>query len=80
MNEDHVDAMRVYCAAYSRAGEVEEVTMTAVDRYGFELSAVTADGPRPVRIAFSREVGTAREVREEMVALVRSGRELLKPG
>ena len=74
MNADHVDAMRVYCAAFSKAGSVRDVTMTSVDRYGFEMSAVTADGPRPVRVAFPGPVTTPDEVRAAMVALVREGR------
>lgn len=74
MNEDHRDAMRLYCEAFSRAGAVQEVTMTGVDRYGFEMSVVTADGPRPVRVAFDAEVGDAAEVRAQMVTLVQRAR------
>jgi hypothetical protein len=56
---------------------VETVSMTGVDRYGFEMSAMTADGPRPVRVAFSSEVTNSREVCEQMVALVKAGRAAL---
>lgn len=74
MNEDHRDAMRLYCEAFSRAGAVQEVTMTGVDRYGFEMSATTEDGPRPVRVAFSAAVADANAVRAQMVALVQQAR------
>lgn len=74
MNEDHRDAMRLYCEAFSRAGAVEAVTMTGVDRYGFEMSVVTPEGPRPVRVAFSEPVADAGEVRAQMVALVQRAR------
>jgi putative heme iron utilization protein len=74
MNEDHRDAMRLYCEAFSRAGAVEEVTMTGVDRYGFEMSVVTPEGPRPVRIAFSEPVVDAGAVRAQMVSLVQRAR------
>lgn len=74
MNEDHRDAMRLYCEAFSRAGAVQDVTMTGVDRYGFEMSATTADGPRPVRVAFSEAVADAGAVRAQMVALVQRAR------
>ena len=77
MNDDHVDAMRLYCQAYSRSGPVSGATMTGVDRYGFEMSAETADGPRPIRVAFSQPVSSAGEVRREMVALVKAAREKL---
>lgn len=74
MNEDHRDAMRLYCEAFSRAGAVEDVTMTGVDRYGFEMSVVTPEGPRPVRVAFSEPVADAGAVRAQMVALVQRAR------
>ena len=41
--------------------------MVAVDRYGFEMSASTGEGPRPIRIAFPESVSTPREVRAAMV-------------
>jgi heme iron utilization protein len=77
MNEDHRDAMRLYCEAFSRAGAVEEVTMTGVDRYGFEMSVTTPDGPRPVRVAFTEPVIDANAVRAQMVSLVQLARERL---
>ena len=74
MNEDHQDAMRLYCEAFSRAGAVEEVTMTGVDRYGFEMSVTTPEGPRPVRVAFSEPAVDAGAVRAQMVSLVQRAR------
>src|SRR5690349_2273873 len=50
MNADHPDAMVLYCKAFSRATEVTSASMTGVDRYGFDMSATTAPGPRPVRL------------------------------
>jgi len=77
MNEDHADALRMYCEAFSRSGPVPEATMTGVDRYGFEMSARTEQGPRPVRVAFSEPVTDATAVRQQMVALVKRAREQL---
>jgi len=77
MNEDHREALGLYCEAFSRSGSVREATMTGVDRYGFEISALTADGPRPIRIAFTEEVHDADSVRKQMVALVKEAREQL---
>lgn len=74
MNEDHRDAMRLYCEAFSRAGSVKEATMTGVDRYGFEMSALTDDGPRPIRVAFTEEARDTTAVRQQMVALVQRAR------
>ena len=71
MNEDHGDAMVLYCRGLSKATDTTEASMVSVDRYGFEMSAVTGEGPRPIRLAFSRPVSTANEVRAEMVAMAR---------
>lgn len=74
MNEDHADALRLYCEAFSKSGPVPSATMTGVDRYGFEMSAETGGGPRPVRVAFDEAVSTSTEVRQQMVALVKRAR------
>jgi putative heme iron utilization protein len=77
MNEDHADALRLYSEAFSRSGPVPEAVMTEVDRYGFEMSVTTDQGPRPVRIAFDEPVGDATEARKALVALVKRAREQL---
>lgn len=74
MNEDHEDAMAVMCRAFTRAEDAEEVKMTGIDRYGFEMSVTTERGPRPVRLAFPQEVATPTEAREALVAMVREAR------
>jgi putative heme iron utilization protein len=77
MNDDHADAMVLYCKAFSKATEIDAASMTGVDRYGFELSAVTAEGPRPVRLAFPAPVETPDEVRAALVAMLREARATL---
>lgn len=77
MNEDHVAAMVDMCKALSKATDTGEASMTSVDRYGFEMSAVTAEGPRPVRLAFENEVTSPEQARKEVVALVHKAREKL---
>ena len=77
MNEDHADAMVLYCKAFSKATEITAATMTGVDRYGFEMSAVTTDGPRPVRLAFPSEVSTPEEVRGALIAMLQDARSKL---
>lgn len=74
MNADHADAMVLMCRAFSRAGDTSAAVMTSLDRYGFEMSATTADGPRPIRLAFRETVETSLEVRREMVALTQEAR------
>lgn len=77
MNADHADALRAYAEAFSRSGPVPEAVMTAVDRYGFEMSVTTDQGARPVRIAFDEQVASTGEVRAAMVSMVKRAREKL---
>ncbi len=74
MNEDHADAMPLYCRAFSRATEFSTVTMTGIDRYGFEMSAVTPEGPRPIRVAFPEPISTSGEARTALVAMLGDAR------
>jgi putative heme iron utilization protein len=74
MNQDHGEAMVLMCRAFSRASDTTSAVMTNLDRYGFEMSATTAQGPRPIRLAFSKAVDSSEEVRAEMVALTRKAR------
>jgi putative heme iron utilization protein len=74
MNADHADALVLYCNAFSRATDITSAKMTGVDRYGFEMSATTPEGPRPVRVAFATPVSTPEQVRAELVAMVKHAR------
>jgi len=75
MNDDHADVMVLYCKTMSKAIDTTEATMVGVDRYGFEMSALTAAGPRPIRLAFSKPAATVEEIRNEMVALAKKVRQ-----
>jgi heme iron utilization protein len=77
MNQDHADALVLYGRAFSRATGLAAASMTAIDRYGFEMSVQTPDGPRPVRVAFPAPVGTPAEARAALIAMVREAREAL---
>ncbi len=74
MNADHREAMVLLCRAFSRAENVEEVTMSGIDRYGFEMSVTTERGPRPVRLAFPEPVSTPEAARKALVAMVGEAR------
>lgn len=80
MNEDHADALRDYCLAFSKARDFGAVSMTGVDRYGFEMAVQTDTGPRPVRVAFDTPLAQPGEVRGAMVSLVKRARERLTKG
>jgi putative heme iron utilization protein len=45
--------------------------MTAIDRYGFELTITTPTGVGPARIAFAQPLQQADDARKALVALVR---------
>src|SRR5260221_8152108 len=71
MNAGHADAMELYCKAFSKATDISAATMTGIDRYGFEMSARTKEGPRPVRLAFAQPVSTPDEARTALIAMLK---------
>ena len=75
MNDDHAAACLAYATALLGVADATAATMTAVDRYGFELAITTPEGPRALRWAFDEPVTTADEVRRAMVALLKRARE-----
>jgi putative heme iron utilization protein len=77
MNADHADALVLYCKAFSKAKEIASASMTGIDRYGFEMSAKTGEGPRPVRVAFATPVSTPQEARAALIAMVQDARRKL---
>ena len=74
MNADHADAMVLCCRAFSKASGMSSAIMTAIDRYGFEMSVDTAEGRRPVRVAFATPVSGPEEARAALIGLVRDAR------
>lgn len=77
MNADHADALLLYCRVFSRGTGITSANLTSIDRYGFEMSAMTSDGPRPLRLAFGTPVSTPEEVRAAMIALLKDARSKL---
>ena len=70
MNADHADAQVLLCQHHAGRSDTTEATMSAVDRYGFEMIAVGPTGRAAVRVEFSDECTTSTEVREALVAMV----------
>ncbi len=70
MNADHKDALVLLVRKFADV-EAQEVTMTAVDRLGFQVRMTTGDGVRGARIAFVREVKNPTETRGVLVEMVR---------
>jgi heme iron utilization protein len=73
MNRDHADALVEYARHF--AGEAaDEASMVAVDRLGFKLRLRRGERLSSVRIAFPREVTTAAQSREVLIAMLREAR------
>jgi putative heme iron utilization protein len=79
MNDDHADALRLYCHAFSRATDAERATMTTIDRYGFEMTAYGPFGQGLVRLAFETPINDATEARKALVAMLGDARRKLTP-
>jgi putative heme iron utilization protein len=77
MNADHADAQVLFCRYFAGRDETTAASMSAVDRYGFEMIAVSEAGRAAVRLAFPDECATGEEVRVAMVAMVREARAAL---
>ena len=74
MNDDHADAQVLFCRHFARRPDTTTASLSAVDRYGFEMIAVSDAGRAAVRLAFPNECLTANDVREAMVAMVQEAR------
>ena len=60
----------------SKAVDTTAAEMVSLDRYGFEMTATTGEGPRPIRLAFSKPLDSVEEVRKEMVKMAHQARKL----
>jgi heme iron utilization protein len=75
MNADHAEALVTLCHHDAARPDVVSASMTAVDRYGFEVIADVGGGHREaLRIGFRTEQVTAEGVRHELVGMVRKDR------
>jgi putative heme iron utilization protein len=77
MNDDHSSAVLAYARALASIPDASGATMTAVDRYGFEIAVATPEGPRAARLEFDAPVATADDVRRVLVAMVKRARAAL---
>jgi putative heme iron utilization protein len=73
MNADHKDALVLLARKLTRI-ELQEATISAVDRLGFHVRFKTQDGMRGARIAFLREVSNPTETRKVLVEMVQQAR------
>ena len=75
MNADHADALVTLCHHDAGRSDVVSASMTAVDRYGFELIADVGEGYlEALRIGFRTPQLTAEGVRRELIAMLHAAR------
>jgi putative heme iron utilization protein len=77
MNADHVDAQILFCRHFLGRPDTSDASMSAVDRYGFDMIAVGPTGRAAVRLGFPEECTTGDEVRRAMMAMVNEARAAL---
>ena len=70
MNRDHAESVLAYAKVLAKIPDAEGATITAVDRYGFDMAVKTPEGPKATRLAFPSPVTTSDAVRKAMVAMV----------
>ncbi|MGH9164118.1 MAG: HugZ family protein [Acidimicrobiales bacterium] len=80
MNADHAEAQVLYCRHLAGRPDTTGASMSAVDRYGFEMVAVGPSGRAAVRLGFPEPCGDPGQVRRAMVALVAEARRLAGAG
>jgi putative heme iron utilization protein len=74
MNADHAAAQVLYCRHLAGYPDITSATMSAVDRYGFEMIAEGPSGRTAVRLGFPESCTTGEDVRKAMVAMVAEAR------
>jgi putative heme iron utilization protein len=74
MNVDHADSLVLFARVFGGRPDTTEATMTAVDRYGFDVVAGGPGGRAALRFGFDTPVATAPEVRPAMIRLVERAR------
>ncbi len=76
MNADHAEAQVLYCRFLAGYPDTTAATMSAVDRYGFDMIASGPGGRAAVRIGFPVPCATGDEVRQALVTMVADARRL----
>jgi heme iron utilization protein len=74
MNADHAEAQVLFCRHFAQRLDTTAASMSAVDRYGFEMVAISDAGRAAVRLEFPDDCTTGDEVRRAMVAMVAEAR------
>jgi putative heme iron utilization protein len=76
MNDDHADALVLFCRRFGNRPGTAVARMVGVDRYGFAMLAADEPGGQEtaVRLAFDASTDTPDAVRKAMIELLRRAR------
>ena len=76
MNDDHTNALVLFCRVFGGRAATVEARMVGIDRDGFDVLATDAAGgdPTAVRLAFDLPVESSDGARSAMVELVKKAR------
>ncbi len=74
MNADHAEAQLLFCRHLADRPDTTEAVMSSVDRYGFEMIAVSPAGRAAVRLGYPDECTTGEQVRQAMITMVADAR------
>jgi putative heme iron utilization protein len=74
MNADHAEAQVLFCRHLAGLPDTTSASMSAVDRYGFEMVAVGPTGRKAVRLGFPQPCSDGTEVRQALVSMVATAR------
>lgn len=74
MNADHAGSLVLMAQVLGGRADTTEATMTAVDRYGFDVVVGGPAGRAALRLGFDEPVASAAAVRPAMVRLVERAR------
>jgi len=75
MNDDHADAQVLFCRHFAGRRDTTSASMSAVDRYGFEMIVSGPGGRAALRLGFDAPVNTPAAVRPAMIRLVERARQ-----
>jgi putative heme iron utilization protein len=74
MNADHAESQVLFCRQLLGLTDTVSASMSGVDRYGFDMVAVSPAHRRAVRLGFPEPCSDGLAVRQAMVALVAEAR------
>ena len=74
MNEAHTEDLVRCVQAYANVPTVEDVHMTSIDAYGFDLTVDRGEATVPVRIDFDTPLETAGDARSTLAELALAAR------